>query len=261
MADRRGQGNSCCLIFNAMITACLCLSAGQRIAWYMNGETSYIVWRCCTWSCWNVCPYPVVTDGEWWTTRPLTQDMLPGPVVGEGGNATNPKHGDYEPGDGEADYWSIWVLLFCGTFGSLIVLCTACGPAMRKGGPPLATAVAMFVAFLLHLACCICVGIQFFSYQEDQEVYNRFAYDQYDHISTTLSYYLTTNKYYYSFGNCVVSAFVFCLFSCFYEGIFALCAVMAHHDMMEPSVTGVRKWDSKGWGEPSSGPSIEAGKV
>lgn len=261
MYDNSGQANSCCLIFNAIITMTLCLSSGQRIAWLMDA-----VYKPVCYTCWyGICCYNKYYGGEWWVTRPLTQDKLPPPKkLPDTYNGTNMYDG--YGGDDEADYWSVWVLMFCGTFASLLVVCTACGPAMRKGGPPLATAVIMFIAFLLHLACVICVGVQFFSYEEDQVVFNYFkdcpsttdpAMCGYVTIDTTLSYYLSSNRYYYSFGNCVVAAFTFCIFSCFYEGIFALCAVLAHHDVMDAKATGVRKWDSKAWGEPS----VEAGRA
>jgi hypothetical protein len=231
-----GSCNSCFIIFWSIITFCLCLALVMRLRFYMDADLCYYDWYCCTWSCWNYCRRWVCRGGDYWITRPFGQDMLPPPVA----LALNSSESTTGAGDGEPDYWSLYVGVFCGTTASLIAMFAAIGPASQRGdsGNALCIAGTMLFAGVLHLAVTICLGVQFFT-SEEQWVYNAYREDQYYKIDGTLYDYLVDDHYYRDFANVVMTTFIFCLISAIWELGFILCIFLIPSDEMSERITNV----------------------
>jgi len=232
------QGTACCVWVFALITLCLFLALSMRISWIMNMDYVEPIW-CRTWTgYWYICGYTGSGDTIW--TRPINEDKLPRPkdlgytVDVPLPNGTVVQEEAYSSaGDGEADYWSSWVGLTVGSVGSILLLMATCGPLTRRGTAPSITGFCVFTCFVLHLVTAICMGIQFFTKEDDQWVYNKFRGDStdplsaYQQYSTTLADYLAGDKYLYSYGNVVYTCFFFNVFILPIELVYALTILAA----------------------------------
>lgn len=250
MRRRGGQCNGCCIWFMALLTLGVCAGTSQKIWWYMDaGRCSYVWAPCCT-LCITTCRRYVCSGGDWYAMRPMVQDMLPPPVQ----DMTNATAYLGEPGDGEPDYWSTIVAATVGTFGSICTLVATCGPAVRRPGTsPMTAGILVTVAFICHLVVAICLGVQFFTWREDQWVYNFFRADSkndgYRKWTGTVADYLNQDRYLYSWGNTVTSAFILCIFSAMNELLFATSVFCAAKE--KAWVHGV-SWDDTAWDRASA---------
>jgi len=234
--DRAGQVNACCLIMLAVATLCMSISLSQTVAWhftYEDGDCWYD-WVCCNAFCSRWCYY-TTCETQWRVTRPISQDKLPEPDLAPDSNSTNVVY-NKEPGDGYLDYWSLPIGVTLGSIGAVIVMFVACAPACRYSRCPAKGIVcAMIFAFVCHLTSCICLGIQFFPTYGFEKVYNYFRIPQYENLrDESLIHYLMNDKYYNTFGNCVLACWIFTCILAIYELVFTVCIFKADERVTRP---------------------------
>lgn len=247
---RAGQCNGCCIWFMALMTLGVCAGTASKVWWYLDAGRCYYQWVSCCPLCITMCRRYVCTGGDWYGWRLMTQDALPPPAI----STINSTEYAGKPGDEEPDYWSTIVAASVGVVGSVATLIATCGPAVRRpGASPMTAGALMAFAFICHLTVAICLGVQFFTWREDQWVYNYFRSDSktdgYYKWTGTVADYLNQDRYLYNWGYTVTSAFILCIFSALNELVFTLSVFCVAKE--KAWVHGV-SWDDTSWDRASS---------
>jgi hypothetical protein len=178
--------------------------------------------------------YQQCYGGQWLTTRPTTQDMLPEPM-----NATGTP-GEYTTaGDGEWDYWSTAITGIVGPISCLIVICLSCSAGSGRSAPGGCVGIMLTIAGLMKIGCVICLGSQFLSSWPGRVVYNYFEERPYVTIDVTLIEYLNANPYMYGWGNLVSAVIIFLIICIIYDMSFALAVLCAN----DAKYTGVNEYN------------------
>jgi len=238
--DRRGSRsggcNACFIMMWSMITFVVCLFLCANVTNYIDDDDDgsgeddgggcyyvYYTFGPARWVC---------RGGSRWTSRPISQDSLPPPTAVLLGNNSLEGHG---AGDGEPDYWSLYVAVIGGPIASLLTIIATLGPACRRGGTssPLLVGGVILFAGLLHLSVTICLGVQFFTSEDDEWVYNHFRSEQYYQFDGTLYNYLVNDHYYSGFASLVAFAFFFTLTSTLWELLFMACVLLPNDGQSE----------------------------
>jgi len=219
---RSGGCNSCFIMIWSMITFVVCLCLSGSVTNYVDDGDGGGCYR----EYWSFGRSRIVCRGNSrWTSRPISQDKLPPPTAVVLGNSSLEGNG---AGDGEPDYWSLYVAVIGGSIASLLTIIATLGPACRRGGTssPLIVGGVILFAGLLHLSVTICLGVQFFTSEDDQWVYNHFRSQQYYQFDGTLYNYLANDYYYRNWSVLVLFAFFFTLTSTLWELLFMMCVLL-----------------------------------
>lgn len=218
--DRPGRGNACCLAIFNLITFCLCLSLWSTVQWLMGVTFCQTYWFNCGF---YMCRSYQCYGGQWLTTRPILQNMLPPPmnITGSPGEFT-------QAGNDEIDYWSAGITGIVGPIACLLVICTACASGSGRSGPGGCVGMMVLIAALMKTGCAIALGCQFLSYYSGRVVYNYFKPEPYVTIDTTLLEYLNNDEYMWGWGGIVTAVFTFLIITLIYDFVYAFAVLCAN---------------------------------
>lgn len=246
-----GVCTSCVVWSIALTVFILSLLMTTNIAYYLGDGLCHYVYYCCSYTCVWRCRSWQCYGGDWYSSRPISQDELPPPIE----DSTNASKFDGDGGDGESDYWSLVVAASAGSVGSFLIMvatcvpCTGCMPRGTSLFTPLVTGIVIFAGWACHLATIICVGIQFWTiYDDGQWVYNHFRTPQYELIDGSLISYLLNDKYYDWFAGLVMGLYVMLYIAVAAELFYMLLVLLAPskhahiHNVYEQPSTSSMTW-------------------